>query len=300
MIDAYCARRKMLFQVQEADRKKLIRMRIEQRRRREMQLIKSIESKDKKSIDLKKDIIKILDSYVNNYEVNKLKEIFSKKRCFIIGNGPSINKIDLSLLNKDITIACNYFMVGMHEKRNSFVPTILCSGDRTCTYHIITRDRNLIRKKNPIVIIHPSNKLFLQNSIKYINHYRSYENIYSICNFNRFKLGKRFIINREFNINMVYCKKYRNVIPMISMLIAEKLGIREIYLLGCDFDNFFTHFYNKNTAVSGQYSKENYQNVYNGFKKRRIELRRKNIKVYNCNPKSKLDIFPKVSFDKII
>lgn len=50
-------------------------------------------------------------------------------RCFVIGNGPSLNNMDLSYLENEITITCNSFMEGMIEKGKYFVPSILCAGD---------------------------------------------------------------------------------------------------------------------------------------------------------------------------
>ena len=39
--------------------------------------------------------------------INKLKNSFKGKRAFIIGNGPSLNKVDLNLLKNEYTFGVN-------------------------------------------------------------------------------------------------------------------------------------------------------------------------------------------------
>jgi hypothetical protein len=40
-------------------------------------------------------------------QLRKLKNIHANERCFIIGNGPSLNKMDLSLLRNELTFGLN-------------------------------------------------------------------------------------------------------------------------------------------------------------------------------------------------
>lgn len=59
-----------------------------------------------------------------------LKKINIKSdRCFVIGNGPSLNSVDLNLLENEFTIVCNNFMEGLTEKNKFFLPNIICGGD---------------------------------------------------------------------------------------------------------------------------------------------------------------------------
>ena len=37
----------------------------------------------------------------------RFKNMFDGKRCFVLGNGPSLNKIDFSLLKDEYTFTCN-------------------------------------------------------------------------------------------------------------------------------------------------------------------------------------------------
>ena len=45
-----------------------------------------------------------IDEYIEDYEFNK------NKKCFILGTGPSLSKVDLSLLNNHTTIGVNLIL----------------------------------------------------------------------------------------------------------------------------------------------------------------------------------------------
>lgn len=73
---------------------------------------------------------------------NKIKNRYGSipDRCFILGNGPSLKKMDLDILKDEITIACNSFMEGMAEKDKLFVPTVICGGDGSMLRDQIRQD----------------------------------------------------------------------------------------------------------------------------------------------------------------
>lgn len=259
----------------------------------------------------KENIKAILDSYLVDNNVENIDNFIfenNNKKCFIIGNGPNLKDIDLSLLRNHVTIACNSFYLGLYENNIKFVPTILCAGDIYATHNILTNYFNLIYDENenyrPIIILHPTyiTKIKNKNVLQQIeNNIAKYEDIYNIQNFSKFILSKKSISLNNINNNLnKYCKIYRNVIPMISLLIAEKLGFKNIYIIGFDCKNVFNHFYNINTAVGYKYLPQNYKNIYNGFKIRYEELKAKNINVYINNKESLVDFIPYFDLDDVL
>lgn len=66
----------------------------------------------------------------NKTKLRLYKDIHKGQRCFIIANGPSLNKIDFNLLKNEITIGMNrsYLL----EKTKGFMPTYLACIDDTC------------------------------------------------------------------------------------------------------------------------------------------------------------------------
>ena len=57
--------------------------------------------------------------------LERFKNKYKGKRCFIIGNGPSLNKMDLSPLKNEYTFGLNRFY--LIRKRIGFYPKFLVS-----------------------------------------------------------------------------------------------------------------------------------------------------------------------------
>ena len=66
----------------------------------------------------------------NRSKLRKYKNIHKGKRCFIIANGPSLKKIDFSLLKDEITIGMN--RIYLIKKLNDFKPIYLACIDKKC------------------------------------------------------------------------------------------------------------------------------------------------------------------------
>lgn len=64
----------------------------------------------------------------NRKKLKSLKDKYKGKRCFIICNGPSLNKIDFSLLKNEITIGMN--RIYLMKNQNGFEPTYLACVDK--------------------------------------------------------------------------------------------------------------------------------------------------------------------------
>ncbi|MDR3696314.1 6-hydroxymethylpterin diphosphokinase MptE-like protein [Mucilaginibacter sp.] len=63
----------------------------------------------------------------NKIKLRRLKDIHKGKRCFIIANGPSLNKIDLTLLKDEITIGMN--RIYLIEEKIGYLPNYLVVSD---------------------------------------------------------------------------------------------------------------------------------------------------------------------------
>lgn len=63
----------------------------------------------------------------NRKAIQKFKNIHKGKRCFVIANGPSLKKIDFSLLKNEYCIGLN--RIYMMEGENGFMPTYLACVD---------------------------------------------------------------------------------------------------------------------------------------------------------------------------
>ena len=69
-----------------------------------------------------------LTNYSSTRELLRIiKDTHLKKRCFLIGNGPSVRFTDLELLKNEITFCCNRFHLCYDD--TSFRPTYIVSAD---------------------------------------------------------------------------------------------------------------------------------------------------------------------------
>ena len=81
--------------------------------------------------------------------------------------------------------------------------------------------------------------------------------------------------------------------------LAAKLGAKKIYLLGYDMNSE-----GNNTHWHSGYESRHNHSIYNKmmryFESLPAELKKHGIEVYNANPQSKLDVFPKCTIDEAI
>ncbi len=271
--------------------------------------------KNEEYIKINNNIKKILSYYTGNSNISKeelrlLKAENSKHKCIVMGNGPSLNNINLELLNNHITIGCNSLYVGLIEKRIKFTPTILCSGNFSTGkfimedyYTYIINDKEILE---PIIVLHPSLLLTFDRKIIYD---KNYKNLFYISNITRFKLTQNV---DDINFELIkkniknYCSLYKNVVAMISLSIAERLGFKQIYMIGVDYNkNRLDHYYTENEDIKkSRYSIDDKEinaikSHMEGFKKRYEELKEKNINLYLENKDSSINFLPYFDISKL-
>ena len=153
----------------------------------------------------------------NSFTLEK-NEISKKKRIFIIGNGPSLNKTPLHLLLNEEVFCSNRFNL-MFERLNFNPKYYACVDDRVLL--TIREDIFEISKKVKYVflpLIHPSSGKFFYKT------YKEIENVYWL------------ILNKfSYSLNMPYIGINKSV-ANCSLQIAVYMGFKEIYLVGIDLD----------------------------------------------------------------
>jgi hypothetical protein len=181
-----------------------------------MLILEKIKYKNKKLINFLKsryNIIFHLNRKVNDWNLESLRNKFTDKRCFILGNGPSLLKCDLSLLKNEVTIAsnANYLIWDSLE----FTPNFLTVED-----NLVAEDRRKeLSKINSTVKIFPEDLLYClkpDESTIFVNFNRNYDNF---PNF-----SERFD-------EVVY---WGGTVSYLNLQLAYFLGCTEIYLIGFD------------------------------------------------------------------
>lgn len=150
--------------------------------------------------------------------LNNLKNKYQNKRCFIIGNGPSINQMDLNLMKDDYVFVSNSFFLKFDDLE--FRPQFLTVED-----HLVAEDNKFefenlknITKFYPLDLKHT---LKLDDSAVYVNFPRAYIDSNS-SNFPYFS---------DDALDKIY---WGGTVLYMSIQLAAFIGFSEIILIGVD------------------------------------------------------------------
>jgi len=154
-------------------------------------------------------------------KIRTLKDKYKGKRCFIIGNGPSLNEIDLSLLKDEYTFGVN--SIFLKTRKDGFKPTFYTVEDS----HVMADNLNDINNYDVEYRFFPTAyKKFIKNRE---NTYFFNMNIGFYWQLSSNYQKPRFSIDAS---DQIYCGQS---VTMINLQLAYYLGFTEVYLIGMDF-----------------------------------------------------------------
>ena len=222
------------------------------------------------------------------------KDKYKGKRCFIIATGPSTSKIDLTLLENEITIGVNDI------QKSNFIPNYIVVSDA----ETLEREKAYIFSSNKkikhfIFGESPSNKLG-PGTINKIKHpYFS-----KICRivYNKEKkqewAGSNMLSPHERNYEIdkersfidpkleSYSSYGGSVVQDLAIPTAVYLGFKEIYLIGVDggYSHFYANDFGENGSVKKWIGRYGESRPGHNFIMIKELLNSNNINIYNCSP----------------
>lgn len=224
--------------------------------------------------------------------LQKYKNIYNNEKCFLIGNGPSLNEKDLDRIYKYKikSFGCN--------RINKIFSKTMWRPD----YYIIIdsmvweeEKEKLLCDCNYFMRKWQDNKLYSRNfSIQF--YYAQIEN---------YGLGYP-----EFSDNITECV-FSGRTAMYDMLqIAVYMGFREIYLLGVDFSwgedgrdaHFCKDYFGDNSILNNKLmddARKRKEEVRHAYISARNYADAHGIKIYNATRGGNLDVFERVDIDKL-
>ena len=167
--------------------------------------------------------------------------MYAGQRCFIIGNGPSINRQDLLPLRDEHVIASNQFFV--HPQSKAIKPEFHCVSD----FYYLNHGEGRAELRSLVLQLKDS-QLFLPArfyaSPWFFMNLRRRRNIFYIP----FHHQKRVWESKSFSADLVKGVNYgHTVIIDFCLPLAHYLGFSEVFLLGCDMnydsDGETSHFW---------------------------------------------------------
>lgn len=242
----------------------------------------------------------------NQKRLLSLKDKYEGQRCFILGNGPSINKQDLSLLRNEHVFVTNWFV--LHEEFKNFQNCFYCASDP----HLWNYSKGFNKK---LV------EMLKQNEkAKYFFIYLAY---------GAFKRESRWKCSEPYFIRVSHYKRVwdgnfstnvevetyigNTVIIDLCIPLAFFLGFREIYLMGCDFrfkEDKQSHFFKRSTIPEDnlklleqkdRFRLENIHDIVNASYSVVKEYADNHGRViYNAGYGGRLEIFGRVNYEELM
>lgn len=238
---------------------------------------------------------------------NIFKDMHKNRRCFIIGNGPSLRKQNLSFLNNEITFASSAFW--KHPIIKEWQPTYYCIIDPLFFDGSDVMNDFFYKLTSKI-----NNSLFFipQYSKKIVEEKKL------------LPINKTFFIAFRNDLDMVvpsmidltsYLPKIKSVVQL-AIIIALYMGCTPIYLIGFDHDwlshrGMDRHFYtgktvNNHKKATGDLKDNSYKaeiesvlKLWQGYESLLRYSIKKNVKIINASNGGFLDVFKRIDYDSI-
>lgn len=229
--------------------------------------------------------------YYQKDRLFQFKGIHKGKRCFIIGNGPSLRTEDLDVLAKQKEICFGLNLIHIAYQNTRWRPDYICVSDTL----VIKKNGGKIMKNNQC-------PLFMADSFL-----RFYEDEWPderILLFRKLYPKESDNFEHSFSMNITEGICNANSVAYYAFQIAVYMGFEEIYLLGMDNNNWALHF-------DGEYQeesdiiRENFDEIMESrmvaqaFQKAEEVSEQYGFKIYNATRGGCLEVHERVDFDKL-
>lgn len=239
------------------------------------------------------------------------KNCMSEKRCFIIGNGPSLKEQNLTVLKNELVITTNKGML-LEEYKTVNSNYHIWGDERYFVDENVELMKRINTDTNAPVCFFPWYKLEFVKK----------HSLDKILNIRYLPDGDLPYsgYNRKIDFSKHYFNSYNVVFTAISFAIY--CGAKQIYLLGCDSTSIISYVENKlNENISGyayeisedervriahmplESNEEIFLHQAEVFRAFRILLqycRKRGVELINCSAKSILDELPYKKFEEVI
>lgn len=249
---------------------------------------------------LKESNIKVyyIAHYYNfyNYLVRKGFKEFSgkykeRKRCFIVGNGPSLVSEDLDVLAEHNEFCIGSNMIHKMYSKTKWRPNYICICDKL----VISQNLNhILENNNSPVFVNDAVRLYL-SPFQYDNAILYHEAFNRDDDYRIVRFGTEL---SDGSIPSGWTVTY------IAIELAIYMGFEEIYLLGIDNSNLAKHCcddYWSESSVQKDQSEDELQLIVFGHAYKRVKAAsiEFGFKIYNATRGGCLEEFERVNFDEL-
>jgi len=235
--------------------------------------------------------------YTSNSIPVPFDNMFRNRSAFLILGGPSFATLDSKKL-----LDPNVLVFGVNNSVKSFRPNVWISADPPANFITSVWQDAKIMKFIPIEHIKSP---IINSYTKEVDVESSTKEYPNVWYFKKNELFNPETFLSELSFNWGNAPKDGGVrsIMQIALKVMYKLGIRKVFLLGCDFKmnaDYTYHFQQNRHESSVKNNTKTYQVLAERFALLKPIFDIAGFEVYNCNPDSELKVFPYLSYEDAI
>lgn len=224
---------------------------------------------------------------IGHKQIYELHNIYSGRRCFVMGSGPSLNQTPIDRLKGELVIGCNT-LYKLHFPFTFFGVSDIHVWKNHC-YGILAQPTNL-------VLTDGARAHFFSHQLKYELQANPTMTIFHVPTIKDMK----YIQSAEFDLSVgVY--HGGTVIVDICLQLAFYLGCNPIYLVGVDFNYSGAHHWDGTQAdIIDGCAKGIYHEVEHAFHVCDTVFTAAGRDIIDCTPGGKLPMFRKMKVEEVV
>jgi hypothetical protein len=264
----------------------------------------------------------------NNNELNELlkenikyKNIHKDKRCFVLGNGPSLKEQDLSLLENEIVFTCNQIA------RNPNFEKIKTNYHFWADPIFFNLDENKPEDKELLCTMKNVNTKDNQPQCFFSSDAFNFVKKYNLCNelkISFYKPALTFCENFDLDIDFSRFVPSFHTVVQYAVIMAIYMGFKDIYILGSEFTGVLTSINlrlqnnlkddyaydiseNEKLRMKSRVNKITFEQEMSSFLHVVRDYRRlysfcsvRNVNLINCTPGGLIESLPRKKYEEII
>lgn len=222
--------------------------------------------------------------------------MYKGRAAFLVLGGPSLLKVDYNKL-----LLPGIITLGVNNSPKTIRPSLwTCVDDPASFLKSIWLDPRIMKF---VPYTHSEKTLFDSATWKMTNILvGECPNVWYFKRNERFN-AKQFLTEDTFNWGGHTELDGARSVMLVAIRLLYYLGIRTVYLVGCDFKmDTNTKYHFAQDRTNGSIRSNN--NTYNVLKKRFAELKpifeKNKFNIYNCSPGSHLTVFPFIDFEQAV
>lgn len=203
---------------------------------------------------------------------------YTGRRCFIIGNGPSLRIQDLDKLNRHGDICFGFNVIHKLYDRTGWRPDFVCVKDPL----VMAQNYDSIRENNlcPVFV----------SDVKFYYGWEKGENEYPFLDIQE---------HLYFSDDIVSGCSCGASVSYTAMQISAYMGFSEIYLLGMDCSNWQEHFDEQYWNADEAFRAPDEMKIFEAYKRAEQYSRDHGFRIWNATRGGKLEVFERVDFDSL-